>query len=682
MSEIFYGGDYNPEQWPEEVWHEDVRLMREAGVNLVSVAIFAWSKLEPEEGRFEFAWLDRLLDLLHAHGIGACLATATAAPPPWLALKYPQSLPVTKDGVRLGVGSRQQYSPSSPDYRQLAARLVREIATRYRGHPALRLWHINNEYGCHVFESFDPDSAAAFRAWLRACYGTLEALNEAWGTAFWSQRYGAWDEINPPAAAPTFINPTQQLDWRRFCSDALLSLFRMEREILREITPEVPATTNFIGVHKPLDEWRWAEELDIVSNDAYPDPAAADAGVYAALQSDVMRSLKGGAPWILMEQAPNQVQWRPRNALKAPGVMRLWSLQAVARGARGVMFFQWRQSKAGAEKFHSGMVPHAGTDHRTWREVRALGRELRGLGEVLESRVQAEAAIVFDWEAWWALEGDAHPSDGVRYLEAVYRLYAPLWRRNVTVDFVRPDADLSAYKLVVVPNLYLVRDAAAANLERYVAAGGVLVMGFFSGIVDEHDQVRLGGYPAPFRKLLGLHVEEFDALPVGATTDITATTEGEPSFSADLWADVITLEGAEALATFNEGFYAGRPAVTEHAFGAGSSFYLGTRPDDAGTAWLLAQACARAGIQSAELPAGIELLRRSGDGAEYLLLLNHLATPVRLELRGAAHDLATGETQAGALELPPYGVTFLRAETPLHVETSAPAPALRGALMD
>ena len=663
---IYYGGDYNPEQWPEAVWQEDVRLMREAGVNLVSVAIFAWSKLEPEEGRYDFAWLDRLLDLLHKNDIGVCLATATAAPPPWLALKYPQSLPVTKDGVRLGVGSRQQYSPSSPDYQRLAAKLVRVIAERYGSHPALKLWHINNEYGCHVYESFDEDSAAAFRTWLKDRYGTVERLNEAWGTSFWSQTYYAWEEVSPPAAAPTLLNPTQQLDWRRFCSDALLALCQMERKILRDVTPDVPATSNFIGVHKPLDEWRWAEELDMVSNDAYPDPGSAEAGIYAAFQSDMMRSLKGGTPWILMEQAPSQVQWRGRNSLKAPGVMRLWSLQAVARGARGVMFFQWRQSKAGAEKFHSGMVPHGGTDTRTWHEVRDLGQELGGLGEVLESRVQAEVAIVFDWETWWALELDARPSEDVRYLEQIYSFYRALWQQNVTIDFVKPDADLSGYKLVVVPNLYLVWDEAAANLEHYTQKGGTLVMSFFSGIVDENDQIRLGGYPAPFRKLLGLKVEEFDALPVGVTNAVKA----EQAFSADLWADVITLEGAEALATFGSGFYAGRPAVTEYAFGEGSSFYLGTRLDAAGTAWVLEKVCQQAGVTAESFPEGVEAVRRTSEGADYLVLLNHTANEVQVELSQAATDLSGGEA-AKQVSLPPYGVRFLRTKS---VATPATEP--------
>lgn len=656
---IFYGGDYNPEQWPEETWLEDVRLMQEAGVNLVSVAIFAWSKLEPEPGRFDFAWLDRLLDLLHEHGIGACLATATAAPPPWLALEHPESLPVTAHGVRLGVGSRQQYSPSSPAYKEAAARLVRAVAERYRDHPALTLWHVNNEYGCHVYESFDEDSAAAFRAWLKARYGTVEALNETWGTAFWSQTYGAWEEVNPPRAAPTFLNPTQQLDWRRFCSDTLLELYVMERDILREVTPDVPITTNFMGAFKPVDYWRWAREVDVVANDAYPDPSWDDAGAQAAFGCDLMRSLKEGRDWILMEQAPNQVQWRPRNSLKAPGVMRLWSLQAVARGARGIMFFQWRQSKAGAEKFHSGMVPHGGTETRTWREVRDLGQELKTLDGVVGTTVQADVAMVLDWDTWWALELDARPSEGVRYLERLYSVYRHLWQQNLTVDLVRPDADLSAYKLVCAPNLYLVTDEAAANLEGYVQAGGVLVMGFFSGIVDENDQIRLGGYPAPFRKLLGIRIEEFDALPEGASITVSLPNG---DVRADLWADVIHLEGAEALGTFGSGFYAGGPAVTRHRFGAGTSFYLGTRLKAEGLAWVLAEACREAGVEPAlETPAGVEAVRRTQDGTGYLVLLNHTDQSVQVEAEG--FDLARGEPVGGRLELAPRDVVFLRQDS-------------------
>src|SRR3954453_3363753 len=415
---IWYGGDYNPEQWPEEVWDEDVRLMRQAGVNPATVGVFAWAKLEPRDGEFDFGWLDRVLDGLHAGGVRVDLATATASPPAWLAKKHPEMLPVTVDGTTLWPGSRQHYCPSSPVYREHAVRLATALAERYGEHPALELWHVGNEYGCHVSRCYCDESAAAFRRWLEDKYGSVDALNEAWGTAFWSQRYDSFDEILPPRSAPSFPNPTQVLDFDRFSSDELLACYRAEVEALRRITPDVPITTNFMGFFKPVDYWKWAQEVDVISDDSYPDPADPDAAAYAAMSRDLMRSLRGGQPWILMEQAPSAVNWRQRNAPKAPGQMRAWSYQAVARGADGILFFQWRQSAAGAEKFHSGMVPHSGTDTRVWREIEELGQELASLSDSLAgTRVTGErAALVLDWDSWWAIEQPASPTS-LPYLE-------------------------------------------------------------------------------------------------------------------------------------------------------------------------------------------------------------------------------------------------------------------------
>lgn len=660
LARLAYGGDYNPEQWPESVWEEDVRLMREAGVTLVSLGIFAWARLEPRPGQYDFAWLDRVIDLLHAGGVQVDLATATASPPPWLARLRPESLPVTAAGVTLWPGGRQAYCPSSAAYREAAAALVRRLAERYAGHPALALWHIGNEYACHVSECFCDESARHFRAWLRARYGSLDALNAAWGTAFWSQQYGEWEEIQPPRSAPTYANPTQQLDWRRFSSDALLECFEIERAILRELTPAVPVTTNFMGDFKPLDYWAWAAREDFVSLDYYADPADPAAHVGAAMNFDLSRSLGGGRPWLLMEQAPSQVNWRPHNLVKAPGQMRLWSHQAIARGSAGVMFFQWRASKAGAEKFHSGMLPHAGTDTRTWREVAELGQELRRLEGAIAGRVCADVAILLDWESWWALELDSRPSQDVRLIEQVRAYYEPLFRRSIGVDFARPGADLSGYRLVLAPNLYLVRDEAARAIEAYVEAGGVLAMAFFSGIVDEHDHIRLGGYPAPFRRLLGLRVEEFTPLAPGAAAMLVA---GDARLRCDLWADQIGLEGAAALASFADGPYAGRPAITHHALGAGHAYYLGTRLDGRGMAWLLEAACARAGVRpAAAAPRGVEAVLRR-DGARALLhLLNHGDAPATVPLDGPGLDLLSGQRHDGALELGPREVAILQLE--------------------
>jgi beta-galactosidase len=654
---MIYGGDYNPEQWPEEVWDEDVRLMREAGVNLVSLGIFSWAKLEPRPGEYNFGWLDRIISLLHEGGVMVNLATATASPPPWLAALHPESLPVTQNGVVLHPGARQQYCPSSAAYKERASELVRRISDRYKDHPALAMWHVNNEYGCHVAECYCDVSAVHFREWLRARYGDLDALNESWGTAFWSQRYGEWGEILPPRSAPTFANPTQQLDFRRFSSDALLELYEMEKEILREAAPDVPITTNFMGFFKPVDYWKWAALEDLVSDDSYPDPSDPEAHITAAMSRDLMRSLGDGAPWVLMEQTTVRVNWRNRNVPKRPDEMRLWSYGAVARGAEGIMFFQWRQSKAGAEKYHSAMVPHVPTeDSRSWREVSRLGSELGKLDELLGARGEAEIAILLDWESWWALELDSKPSAAVRMLGGVYSLYKPLYEANVPVDFAHPGSDLSSYRLVIAPNPYLVSDDSVDNILRYVSDGGTLLMSFFSGIVDGRDHIRLGGYPAPFKELLGLSIEDFVPMATGETNRLD-TTDGA---SCDLWADLIHLEGAESLASYTEDFYAGTPAVTRNVFGEGTAYYLGTRPEERYTKSLLQRVCQEAGVRpTAQVPPGVDAVRRKTEAASFLFLLNHNQEAVEVMLPNPGRDLLTGKEHSLNLVLDPLEVAIL-----------------------
>ncbi len=660
-----YGGDYNPDQWPEEVWAEDARLMQEAGVNFVSLGIFSWAKIEPAPGERDFGWLDRLMDLLHRHGVGVNLATATASPPPWMAKLDPDSLPVTADGVRLGVGARQQYCPSSSTYRQGARQLTRDLAERYKDHPALVSWHINNEYGCHISECFCEQCAASFRVWLERRYGSVERLNSAWGTAFWSQHYAQWDEINPPRRVSGFINPTQQLDWRRFSSDNIFELYTAELEILREVTPEIPCATNFLGFLNGLDYWKWAPDQDFVATDVYTDPALPNAHIDGALSYDLARSLGKGAPWVLMEQTSSLVNWRARNAVKAPHQMRLWSLQAVARGADSVMFFQWRASRAGAEKYHGAMLPHAGAQTRVHREIQELGADLKRLEPVRGSRVQAEVALVHDWNNWWALELDSKPSDAVRQLAGVSAHHAALFRSGHACDLVKAEHDLSGYRLLLIPNQYLLTDDAAENVRRYVEGGGTVVVGFFSGIVDENDHVRLGGYPAPWTSLLGLTVEEFAPLAEGE--QVALTGQGGESLSADLWADVIELQGAEALATFAEGWYAGRAAVTRHRVGAGTAYYVGTRLDASGLDWLLEDAARSAQLPAPlPVPAGVEVLTRRGqpqqNGAEesrYLFVLNHSGAPVEVTLP-AGLDLLTDRRVNGAYALDTHGVAVVR----------------------
>ncbi|MFD5319228.1 beta-galactosidase [Streptomyces sp. NPDC127098] len=671
---LAYGGDYNPEQWPAEVWREDVRLMREAGVNLVTVGVFSWGLLEPRPGDFEFGWLDEVMDLLGEAGIGVDLATPTAAPPSWLAHEHPETLPVDGEGRRIAFGARIHYCPSSPVFRYHAARIAERLAGRYAGHPALALWHIGNEYvgfPCHC-----PASTTHFRRWLADRYGTVDALNDAWGTAFWGQRYDSFDHVPTPAPRSRLLsgpNPGQVLDFHRFSDAAALECFAAERDIVRRHTPDLPVTTNFMGSFKNLDYWRWAAEEDVAALDVYARPHDPEGQLFAAYNFDLMRSLRGGRPWLMLESATGNNLTPARNSARPEGQLRVRSLQAVARGADSVMFFQWRASRAGAERFHSAMVPHGGTATRTWREVVALGRDVARLADLAGGgKEPAEVAVVWDWESWWALEGLDHPSNDVEFRARLLDHYRPLWGANIPVDFVRPSDDLTGRRLVVVPNLYLVDDAGAANLTAYVRGGGHLLMSYFSGIVDEHDRVRAGGHPGAFRDVLGITVDDFNPLQPGVTLGLALADDaehGERAGTATDWQDVVVLAGARALARYTDGESGEPPAVTRHQFGAGTATYLGTSPDRETMRRLVLGAATAAGVTPVlDTPDGVEAARRRApDGTDHLFLLNHTAREVEIDLgptgagtvdllAAAAPEPVTGHL----LRLPPYGAAVLR----------------------
>ncbi|WP_406282049.1 beta-galactosidase [Embleya sp. NBC_00896] len=671
---IGFGADYNPEQWPEATRAEDLALMAEAGVTVVNLAIFAWARVEPARDAYDFGYFDRVMDDLAAHGITADLATMTAAPPPWLVTEHPEVLPVTAAGTVLSPGGRQHFCPSSPVFRDRAARLVEAVATHYRGHPALGLWHVGNEYGCHVSECFCAASAADFRRWLTDRYKDVDALNDAWSTDFWSQRYASFDQVLPPREAPTYPNPSQQLDFKRFSNDALRACFELETDILRRVTPEIPVTTNFLAGLKSVDMYDWAPAMDALSLDSYPDPNWEHAHIGAAMSYDGIRCAGGGEPWLLTEQAPSAVNWRARNAGKEPGNMRLWSWQAVAQGADAIMYFQWRQSRGGAEKFHSGMVPHAGPDTRVFQEVAALGRELAMVPELVGTRVRNRVALLSDWNSWWALELDSHPSDGVRHLDRAFDHYAPLFDLGIGVDVVHPDADLSDYRLVVVPSLYLLSAEHGDKLSRYVADGGSLVVSFFSGIVDEHDRVHLGGYPGPLREALGISVQEFWPADTGAVFPVQGAGD---SGTADLWREDVTLKGARAELEFVGPEWDGRPAATVHSHGTGTARYIATRPDPATMRDLMARACTEAGVEPVlpALPQGVQAVVRANAEHDVLLLLNHTNTTHTIELPTPRHNLLSPTRPLTThITLPPRDIAALGTPpTPTHPTPISPS---------
>src|SRR6478672_7319815 len=610
------GGDYNTEQWPRPVWDEDIELMQRANISFVSLGIFSWSWLEPAKGEYEFEWLDTILDKLHAGGIAVDLATATATPPPWLSAAHPEILPVDVDGHTLWPGSRQTWCPTSPVFREYAVALTRQLATRYHEHPALAMWHVSNEYACHNLPCYCDECARHFRAWLQRRYGELDVLNDAWGTAFWSQRYTDWEQILPPRRSTTFNNPTHVLDYKRFSSDALLEHMRAERAVLDELSPGVPVTTNFMTLDhfRHLDYTQWTPTVDVVSTDHYIVDALKHPRAELAYSGDLTRGLAGGAPWMLMEHSTSAVNWQPTNHAKGFGQTIRDALAHVARGADTIGWFQWRQSRAGSEKFHSAVVPHAGADSARFREVEELGRIAGRLGELVGSRVESRVAILHDYQAIWAAEGPCVPSSELDALTAAH----------------------------------------AARIAAAAAAGAQVLVTYFSGISDENDHVRLGGYPGAFRDLLGVRVEEF--FPLGPD-DTVALADGTGTWWSE---DVAALPGSEVLASYASGPLAGRPAVTRRDAGAGAAWYLSTLPDDATLGALLDDVLSAAGVEPAiaGLPLGVEATRRVGTEGSWLFLLNH--TDAAHEVGATGYDLVADRRVDGALALPPGAVAVVR----------------------
>ncbi|WP_246852689.1 beta-galactosidase [Naasia sp. SYSU D00948] len=655
---IAYGGDYNPEQWPRETWREDVALMREAGVNLVSVGIFSWALLETSEGVFDFAWLDEVLDLLHENGIAVDLGTPTASPPAWFFAAHPDARVRNRDGVVMGFGSRGMASHSSPAYRSAIVRIAHALARRYARHPAVVLWHVHNEYGVPVGEDYSEQSVRAFQGWLLDRYGSLDGLNRAWGTAFWGQHYTDWEHVGAPAAAPSVVNPAQRLDFARFTDHQLRECFVAERDAIRAHATQ-PITTNFMANQAwATDLWKWAPLVDVVADDHYLWAADPDAHLGLSIAADLSRSLGGGAPWILMEHSTSAVNWQPRNIAKRPGEMARNSLAHLGRGADAILFFQWRAGRSGAEKFHSAMLPHAGTRSRVWREVVDLGAKLERLAEVRSSEVVADVAILWDFESFWAQDLEWRPSVDLSHNERIRAYYERLWRDGITADFVLPGHDLSRYKLVVAPAQYLLSVADAANLTRYVEQGGTLLVSYFSGVVDENDAVHEGGFLAPLQDALGVLVEEHLPLREGERCSVRWTGDDAATLPADVWQEALQLHGAEVVARYADGPGADGPAITRHRFGSGTGWYVSTRLDAIALRRVMTDVYADAGLVPRGLPEGLEVVTRHGAEADYVVAINHLEVPARLPADGV--ELLTGAEVRTFLDVPAGEVAVIR----------------------
>ena len=711
MEGIAYGGDWNPEQWDRETNLRDIERMVEAGVTLISLGIFSWASLEPEEGRYDLDWLADLIDQLHNAGISVDLANGTASPPAWMAQRYPETLPVGSRGVRLGFGSRQQYNPSSALFSQKACALTEAMARRFGDHPGVVMWHISNEYACHTAESFDDESAAAFRRWLVEKYGDVQAINRAWGTAFWSQTYTDIAQIQPPRAMPTFHNPSQMLDWRRFSDWALRNLMIHERDVIRRYSDR-PITTNFMGTFPFVNYRAWAPFLDVISDDSYPDPADPQGAHEIAWQGDVMRGLSGGRPWLLMEQAPGAVQWRPQNSPKRPGQFLLWSIARMAHGADGILQFQWRQSAKGSETFHSGMVPHSGEDSPIWTDVVETGQALKRLSPVAGSRMTSRAAVVIDWESEWARGFALGPissengADSWGFFGPAKSWHQSLWEAGIATDVVGVDNDFSSYDLIILPALFIDYPQMTQALHAAAERGAHIVITAPSGVVDSQLGAILGGYLGSLSDLAGVRVLEHSTLTgpsqgrvydarekaanrissavstpaacdwCGIDTDNEAlkrTIELVGDAAKDLrsgrWAEKIVPTGEHEWRGLGEGnssasvecvaYFDGRGggvdlagacALSRNRVGQGSVWYAAADFDALSRSVLVRMWASYARLLPVfpDLPRGVEAQEREG----FLFLLNHSDRAV--ELSGiVGKDLLSGSECTGHVVLAP-----------------------------
>ena len=665
VQKILYGGDYNPEQWPEEIWEEDMRLFKLAHIDVVTLNVFSWAALQPDENTYDFSRLDKIMNMVRENGLKVCMATSTAAHPAWMARKHPDILRVEHNGMKRKFGSRHNSCPNSPTYRKYSVALAEKLAERYKDYDNIVAWHISNEYGG---ECYCENCEKAFRSWLKEKYGTIDELNRVWNMSFWGHTLYDFDDV----VAPNMLSEEFEwdgirtnfqgisLDYSRFNSDSMLECFKLEYEAVKKYTPDIPVTTNLMGSYKMLDYQKWARSMDFISWDNYPAYNAYPAQV--AMQHDLMRGIKGGKPFALMEQTPSVSNWHIYCKLKRPGVMRLWSYQAVAHGADTVMFFQMRRSIGACEKYHGAVIDHVGNENtRVFREITALGEELDRIGnETLGSRTDAKVAIVFDWDNWWAAEYSAGPSRLIDYCKEVGTYHRALSEKNISVDFVSVEDDLSSYKLVIAPLLYMCKDGFDEKIREYVRNGGRFLTTFLSGYVEDHDLVVTGGYPGRLKDILGIWVEESDALPEGEANSFTYKGKNYP---AAVLCDLLHLQGAEGLSVYESDFYENMPVLTCNRFGEGKAYYVATHSSDEFYKNFLGEICEELDIHPvAEVPEDVEATVRENEKGSFLFLLNHGEKAAEIILDREGIDLISGRSvQAGdSITLEKTGVAIIK----------------------
>ncbi|GAA2271849.1 beta-galactosidase [Glycomyces scopariae] len=649
---LLHGGDYNPDQWrasKETTWKEDMRLARLAGINTLSVGIFAWAALEPEEGRYEFGWLDEILDLMAENEITAVLATPTGARPGWMSRAHPEVLRVNRDRTRNRHGGRHNHCLTSPVYREKTTAVNTALAERYKDHPALGLWHLSNEYGgeCHC-----DLCQERFREYLKTRFASLEELNEAWWTAFWAKTYGDWSHIESPSEHGHGEQDIHglQLEWMRFTTEQFVDFYEHETAPLKAITPDVPRTTNLMGTYPGIDYFRLAQALDVVSWDSYPEWTGTEKdaakGARASFLHDLTRSLKG-KPFMLMESSPSATNWRPVAKLHRPGVHLLQSLQAVAHGSDTVQYFQFRKGRGGSEKFHGAVVDHEGTERtRVFQDVAEVGARLAELDGVVGTDTPAEVAVVYDWHLRWALEDQKGMLQGrTDYEGAVVAHYRAFWEQGVPTDvidssLIASPGHLDRYKVLVAPMLYMLRPGVAEAIDAFVRRGGTFVATYATGYVDEHDRTFLGGFPGPLRETLGIWAEEIDAL---YPEDRNAIEWDGTAYEAVELCELIHAETAETLGAYGSDFYAGRPALTVNRRGEGRAYFIAARTGDDFLVDFYGRLVAETGVEralDADLPPGVTAQVRTDGTTDFVFVLNFTPAAVTVEAAGETVDLA------------------------------------------